>query len=76
MFICEASYINEYDLAREYKHMTVEQVAKIAKKSKVGKLVLFHISQRHEANEKDYVNTVKKIFKNLDLASDLMEIQV
>lgn len=77
LLICESTYSKlEKDLASEYKHLTAEQAALIAKKSKTKKLILTHISQRYENKENILLNEAKKIFKNTILAEDLMKVIV
>ena len=75
--VTEATYSkNEEELASQYKHNTAEQAAKIAKKEKVKKLILTHLSQRFEHKENIILNEAKKIFKNTILAEDLMRVEV
>jgi ribonuclease Z len=74
--IMESAFGSELeDKAREYNHMTSKQVAEIAKKAKVGKIYLTHISSRY-VNPKPLIDEAKKIFKNSELAKDLMRITV
>jgi len=77
LLICEATYLNELkDKAAEYKHMTSVQAATLAKKSKVKKLFLTHISQRYEHESEKILKEAKKIFKNSFLAEDLMKVEL
>lgn len=77
LLISEATYTEkEKDLAERYGHLTASQAGEIAKKSKSKKLVLLHISQRYEANEKAILNEAKKIFKNTALVNDLDKAEV
>jgi ribonuclease Z len=77
ILICESTYTNqEKDLAKEYKHMTAGQAANLAKKSKSKKLVLVHLSQRYENNEKNVLQEAKKSFKNAVIAEDLMNFSI
>lgn len=64
------------DKAKEYKHLTSEQVAKIAKKAKVKKLFLIHVSQRFSKNFKGVLEEAKKIFKDSHLPKDLDSVEV
>ena len=54
VLITESSFIDGSDngnaLAKEHLHLTAKQAGEIAKKGKVGKLLLTHISQRYEHN--------------------------
>ncbi len=61
--------------AEEHKHMSSKQVGEIAKKAKIGKLYLTHLSSRYK-DQKEILNEVKKYFKNVELAKDLMEITI
>lgn len=77
LLISEATYTNQDEnLAKEKKHLTATQAAKIAKKAKCKQLILTHISQRYQKNEKILLNDAKKIFKNTTLACDLTTIDV
>ena len=76
LLICEATYLDEDELAREYRHMTAKQASLIAKKSKVKKLVLMHLSQKYERKEKEFLQEARKTFKNTELAEDLMKVEV
>lgn len=77
MLICESTYLQELkDKAAEYKHLTAEQAAQIAKKAGAKKLMLTHISQRYEYESRKVLLEAKKIFKNTLLAHDLMKISI
>jgi ribonuclease Z len=76
LLIHEATYSkNEEKLAKERKHSTAEQAAKIAKMAKVKKLVLFHISNRYKEPE-ILEKEARKIFKNSFLAYDGLKIEI
>ena len=77
LLIAEATYSKQdKDLADENKHLTAEDAARIAKKAKCKKLILTHISQRYQKNESVLLEEAKKIFKNTELAFDLMKTEV
>ena len=77
LVIMDSSFIREQEeLAREYKHLTAEQAAKIAKKAGANKLFLTHISQRNELREKEILKEAKKYFKNVEVARDLMAVEI
>jgi len=63
--ICESQYAkDDIELAEKNFHLTSIQSASIAKEAHVGKLILFHISERYSI-EKDYIrilNETKSIF--------------
>ena len=54
--------------------MTCVQAAQIAKQGKAKELILTHISQRYEHNEKRLLEQAKKIFNNTLLAEDFMNV--
>ena len=74
--IIESSFLEDTKLAKEYHHLTLNDTLKIAKKAKVKKLILTHISQRYEHRENSYLKKAKKEFKNLEMAKDLMKIEI
>jgi ribonuclease Z len=77
VLISEATYSSEEaELAKEYAHLTSVDAANIAKKAKVKKLVLTHLSQRYEAIPKVILNEAKKIFKEVSVAEDLDVIEL
>ena len=77
IFVCESTFASDMEKkAREHKHMTSSQAAKIAKQAKVGRLFLMHISQRYEKNFDKLLNEAKKIFKNSHIARDLEVVEV
>ena len=57
------------------EHSCVKDVAKEAKKAKVKKLVLTHISRRIKTS-KEVLNVAKPIFKNVIVAEDLKRIKI
>lgn len=75
VLVIESSFSSkEKDKAAEYKHLTAEQAAMIAKKSKVKRLILTHISQRYENNLSIIEKEAKKIFKKTEIVKDLDKI--
>ena len=77
LLICEATFSKDLkDRAKERKHLTADQTAMIAKKSKSKKLMILHISQRYNKKEEIILNEVKKIFPNSELARDFMKIEL
>ncbi len=66
ILIHEASYASkQVELAKERSHCTSEEAAKIAKKAKCNRLVLFHTSARYK-DARELLNEAKKIFKNTE----------
>lgn len=71
LFICEGMYGEPEKLAkaREYKHMTFYEAAKLAKQADVGELWLTHYSPSMVRPE-EYMPAVRKIFPNAVAAKD------
>lgn len=77
VFISEASFGSDLnDLAKEHLHLTAEQAGKIAKKAKVGKLLLTHISQRYDINKKFLLEDAKKNFKDVRIVEDFDSLEI
>ena len=77
LLICEATFSKQDEKqALEYKHLTAEQAAAIAKKSHSKKLILTHISQRYEAAPQIIEKEAKKVFKNTSLAKDFDVLEI
>lgn len=71
LFICESSFGSDLKKeAKEKMHLTSEDAGRVAKKAKVKKLVLTHISQRYEPNLKFLLADAKKNFKAVEIAND------
>ncbi len=75
LFICEGMYgENEKDTkAREYKHMTFCEAAKLAKEAEVNELWLTHYSPSLIRPE-DFVGDAKRIFANTKIGKDRKSI--
>jgi len=77
LLISESTYASDLtQRAKDYNHLTAKQAGEIAKKAKVKKLILTHISQRYENDTKKILNDAKKVFKNSHLASDLDVLEI
>ncbi len=77
IFISESNFEEGLeDKATEHLHLTSKQVGEIAKRAKVKKLVLTHLSQRYEDKPKKILDEAKKVFKNTILANDLDVIEI
>ncbi|MFA5020353.1 MAG: ribonuclease Z [Candidatus Pacearchaeota archaeon] len=76
LLVIESTYLDEEELANDNYHLTVLQSANIAKKAKVKKLILTHLSQKHQKNKDEFIKIAKKHFKNSDVAEDLMSVEV
>jgi len=76
VLIHEATFDSEFkDISSEYGHTTAVQAAEIAKKAKVGKLFLNHISPRYLDNT-ILEDEASKIFKNTIVPKDFQEVEV
>jgi len=70
LLIHESSYAeSERDLAKERKHSTAMEVAKVAKAAKVKKLVLTHISARYNTSN-TLEREARSMFRNTVVAKD------
>lgn len=77
LLISEATYTQKDEDADGFRyHMTAHQAGEIAKKSKSKRLILSHLSQRYEMNEKAILDEAKKVFKNSEVAQDLTKTEV
>ena len=77
LLISESTYSeSEKDLAEKYKHLTASQAASIAKKAKVKRLILTHLSQRYDKKDSSIFEEARKIFKNTGVAEDLDKVEV
>ena len=76
VLVHEATFLEKMKArAKETKHSTAQQAARIAEKAKCKKLVLTHISPRHKSNE-DVENEARQEFGNVVVATDLLELDV
>lgn len=77
LLISEATFSKEdKEIAEERMHLTSEQAANIAKQAKAKKLILTHLSQRYDFNNKLILQEAKKVFKNTLIAEDLMKLEL
>ncbi|MEM0313946.1 MAG: ribonuclease Z [Candidatus Bathyarchaeia archaeon] len=76
LLIHEATFGDELaERAKEDGHSTPSQAARLARKAKVKRLVLVHISARYE-DASVLLEQGKKFFNNTILAEDFMEIEI
>lgn len=76
LLIHESTYmLEDNDKAKENFHSTSQDAATIAKYSNSKKLILTHISSRY-TNITQLLNEAKEIFKNVEVANDLMTIEI
>ncbi len=75
LLISECTYSSEEkELAEEHFHLTSDYISKEAKKSKVKKLILFHLSQRYESSSNKILDEAKRLFKETKIAEDFDKI--
>jgi len=77
LFICEGMYgeNEKEEKAKEYKHMTFCEAAKLARAAKVKELWLTHYSPSLSRPE-EYMDEVRKIFPNSVAAKDRRSIEL
>jgi ribonuclease Z len=77
LLIHDGSFADEMaDWAEESMHSTAGEVAALAKEAGVRKLVLTHISSRYTDDVEPILKDSKKIFENVIVAEDLMELEI
>lgn len=77
LFICESSFSDsDIESAKDHLHMTSGEAGEIAKKAKVKKLILTHISQRYENKLEVLLEDAKKNFKKVIIAKDLNNFEI
>jgi ribonuclease Z len=77
LLISESSFGDDSKkIAKEHMHLTSGEAGKIAKKAKVGKLILTHISQRYEKDLKSLLGYAKKNFEEVSIAKDLESLEI
>jgi ribonuclease Z len=65
----------EEPLAKEKRHMTCEQAARIAAKAKAKKLILTHVSNRYD-DRSALLAQARKLFPDSELASEGLELML
>ncbi|MBH1942419.1 ribonuclease Z [Mobilitalea sibirica] len=75
LFICEGMYgeSDKDQKAKEYKHMTFQEAAKIAKAAQVNEMWLTHYSPSLTRPE-DFIHEARKIFPNSKVGKDRKSI--
>jgi ribonuclease Z len=77
LLVSEAGFGEEIsDKAKEYMHLTSSQAGNIAKKAKVQKLYLVHISERYDRNSHVLLAQAKKHFRNTFIPKDLDFVEI
>lgn len=62
------------DLAMKYGHSSLSAVAEIARKAKVGRLILTHLNPLYSAGENLDLTAAQRIFPKISSAEDLLEV--
>jgi len=76
VLIHEATFDSTFeDISSDYGHSTAQQAARIAKKAKVDKLLLTHISPRY-LDSSSIEKEARNVFKNSYAVKDFQEIEV
>ncbi len=76
VLIHESSFADMHqDLAKERLHSTAGEAARIAKKAGCKSLFLIHLSARYK-NHEQLLKDAKSVFKNAQIASDGMRVEV
>lgn len=78
LLVHEATFNAENEkMAYDYYHSTTKQAAETARRAKVKKLCLTHISSRYTAEDaRQLLNEAESLFQPVVVAQDLMEVTV
>lgn len=77
LLIHDASFGEDLkDWALESGHSTAKEAAEIARRANVKKLILTHISARYSKNPEVLLEEARKVFENVELAKDFLEVQI
>lgn len=76
LLVHEATYeSSNAHKAKEYMHSMAEEVARLAKRAKVKRLVMTHLSARYKTAD-PLVKEARAVFRNSEFAEDGMEITI
>jgi ribonuclease Z len=76
LFICDATFTEELTIeARRRGHSTARQAAEMAARADAGRLLLIHVSARYH-DPRALLQEAAGVFPRVEVAHDLMEIQV
>jgi ribonuclease Z len=65
------------DLARERKHATMEDAARVAKEAGVETLIATHFSSRYDGRQMVQIgDAARSVFENIVVGKDLLEIEI
>ena len=64
-------------MARERKHSTMEDAARVAKEAACENLIATHFSSRYDGRQvKQIADDARGVFENITLGKDLLEIEI
>jgi ribonuclease Z len=65
------------DMARERKHSTMEDAARVAKEAKADHLIATHFSSRYDGRQVAEIrDAARSVFENITAGRDLLEIEI
>jgi ribonuclease Z len=65
------------EMARERKHSTMEDAARVAKEAKAGHLIATHFSSRYDGRQLAEIrDAARDVFENITTGRDLLEIEI
>jgi ribonuclease Z len=68
---------DEIEMARDRKHSTMEDAARVAKEAGVEQLIATHFSSRYDGRQLVKIaDEARTVFENITTARDLMEIEI
>jgi len=77
LLICDATFEPGMEkFAEERNHMSAQQAAELAKKSKSKKLILTHISERYDRKEDSVLKEISKTFHSPFLVQDFSVVVI
>ncbi len=76
LLIHDVTLLEEVLVKKQVAHSSAKGAAETAKKAKVKKLILTHISRRYGNNSEELLKEAKKIFDNTELAYDGLHITI
>ena len=65
------------ELARDRKHSTMDDAARVAKEANVGRLIATHFSSRYDGRQVSKIGEeARAVFENITVGRDLLEIEI
>jgi ribonuclease Z len=65
------------DMARERKHSTMEDAARVAREARAGSLIATHFSSRYDGRQLAEIrDAARGVFENITTGRDLLEIEI